>query len=117
MRRIAILFICALALVAAGCGGGGGPKDVPENAVAVVGDVTVTKAQFDQLIDQAKSETDDAAAAELYNQAEQILLNQDVGVIPMNWYRGDYVYNPDKVQNFEQSPVGIIAYEKVTVTS
>jgi hypothetical protein len=37
-------------------------------------------------------------------------------VIPLNWYRGDYVYNPDKVTNFPQSPVGIVAYERVTVT-
>ena len=73
--------------------------------------------EFDQLIDDAKSETDDEAAAEMYNQAEQILLNEDVGVIPINWYRGDYVYNPEKVTSFPQSPVGIIAYEKVTVTS
>ena len=73
--------------------------------------------EFDELVDQAKSETDTEAAAELYQQAEQILLNEDVGVIPMNWYRGDYVYNPDKVENFEQNPVGIIAWERVTVTS
>ena len=72
--------------------------------------------EFDQLVDQAKSETDTAKAAELYNQAEQILLNEEVGVIPINWYRGDYVYNPDKVTNFPQSPVGIVSYEKVTVT-
>jgi len=72
--------------------------------------------EFDQLVDQAKSETDNEKAAELYNQAEQILLNEEVGVIPINWYRGDYVYNPDKVTNFPQSPVGIVSYEKVTVT-
>ena len=73
--------------------------------------------EFDQLVDEAKSETDTEKAAELYNQAEQILLNDDVEVLPINWYRGDYVYNPDKVTNFPQSPVGIIAFEKVTVTS
>ena len=72
--------------------------------------------EFDELVAQAKSETDTEKAAELYQQAEQILLNEEVGVIPLNWYRGDYVYNPDKVSNFAQSPVGIIAFEKVTVT-
>ena len=27
----------------------------------------------------------------------RILLNDDVGVIPINWYRGDYVYNEDEI--------------------
>ncbi len=73
--------------------------------------------EFDQLIDQAKAETDEDAAADLYHQAEQILLNDDVGVIPVNWYRGDYVYNEDKVTNFPQTPLGIVLYEQVTVSS
>jgi parvulin-like peptidyl-prolyl isomerase len=40
-------------LLLAGCGGGG-TKDVPENAVAVVGKVEISKADFNQLMDQAK---------------------------------------------------------------
>ena len=56
MRKTLLLiaFVAALALLASGCGGGGGKKEVPANAVAVVGDVTVEKAQFDALMDQAK---------------------------------------------------------------
>ncbi|MBA2624163.1 MAG: hypothetical protein H0U89_00910, partial [Acidimicrobiia bacterium] len=73
--------------------------------------------EFDDLVDQAKSETDAEAAGELYRQAEQILLNEDVGVIPVNWYNGDYVYNGDKITNFPQNPVGIIAWDQVTVSS
>jgi parvulin-like peptidyl-prolyl isomerase len=54
MRKLlVILSIAALAAALAGCGGGG-TKDVPENGVAVVGSVTITKAQYDQLMDQAK---------------------------------------------------------------
>jgi foldase protein PrsA len=52
------LLACALtALAVAGCGGGSsasGPRDVPADAIAVVGDVTITKAQFQSLIDRAK---------------------------------------------------------------
>jgi ABC-type oligopeptide transport system substrate-binding subunit len=73
--------------------------------------------EFDQLVDQAKAETDEAAAADLYHQAEQVLLNDDIGVIPVNWYRGDYVFNEDKVTNFPQTPLGIVLFEQVTVSS
>jgi parvulin-like peptidyl-prolyl isomerase len=48
------LLVVALALVAAGCGGGGGTKAVPANAVAVVGSATITKTQFNFLLDGAK---------------------------------------------------------------
>jgi foldase protein PrsA len=51
--RIPVLFIALLVLGLAACGGGG-TKDVPDNAVAVVGDVEIAKPQFDQLMDQAK---------------------------------------------------------------
>jgi parvulin-like peptidyl-prolyl isomerase len=47
-----LLFAAAL-LVISGCGGGGG-KSVPANAVAVVGEDTITKTQFNDLLDGAK---------------------------------------------------------------
>ena len=53
--RLAILpALIAVVLLAAGCGGGGKPS-VPSDAVAVVGGDTVTKAQFNQLMDGTKS--------------------------------------------------------------
>jgi foldase protein PrsA len=52
-NRTLILVLAALVvLLAAGCGGGG--TSVPSDGVAVVGDETITKAQFDQLLGQAK---------------------------------------------------------------
>ena len=42
-----------LLLVGVACGGGGS-DDVPSNAIAVVGDETVTKADFDRLLNQAE---------------------------------------------------------------
>jgi parvulin-like peptidyl-prolyl isomerase len=53
-NRTLILVLAALvALLAAGCGGGGN-ESVPSDAVAQVGDETITKAEFDQLLSQAK---------------------------------------------------------------
>jgi oligopeptide transport system substrate-binding protein len=72
--------------------------------------------EFDRLVAAAKANPDEDAAADQYHQAERILLNDDIGVIPINFYKGDYVYNPDRVQNFRQTPGGIVLYDQVTVT-
>jgi foldase protein PrsA len=54
MRRIiGVLSGVVLVLAVAACGGGG-PRSVPSDAVAVVGDQNITKAQWDQLIQQTK---------------------------------------------------------------
>jgi len=55
MRALRIVLPLALltALLAAGCGGGGSGK-VPADAVAVVGDHTITKADYDAVISRAK---------------------------------------------------------------
>jgi len=57
IRRNSSLLLLALiaALALAACGGGGtSSADVPNGAVAVVGDKTVTKEEFDKLIEQQK---------------------------------------------------------------
>lgn len=43
------------ALLAAGCGGGSEDQTVPADAIAVVGDQEIAKAQFDQLMEQART--------------------------------------------------------------
>src|SRR2546423_11126972 len=54
MRRIiGVLSGVAILLAVAACGGGGA-RSVPSDAVAVVGDKTITKAQWDALIHQTK---------------------------------------------------------------
>jgi oligopeptide transport system substrate-binding protein len=71
---------------------------------------------FDALVDEAKANPDPAAAGELFNEAEDILLNQDIAVVPINFYRGDYVYNPERITGgFTQSSLGLIPWETVTV--
>ena len=52
--RIALPFVLLLALAAAGCGGGGSSTKVPADAVAVVGDTPITKAQYDAFVARAK---------------------------------------------------------------
>ena len=48
-----LLLLAAVAVLVAGCGGGG-PKSVPQNAVAVVGSDTITKQQYNDLLDAAR---------------------------------------------------------------
>jgi len=73
--------------------------------------------EFDELVNQAKQETDIEAQAELFRQAEDILLNEDIAVIPINWYLGDYVYNPEKIANFPQTTLGLILWEQVELVA
>src|SRR5438874_539128 len=58
-RRLSLFLvvpIALLALVAAGCGGSSSSSSgsVPSDAVATVGDQTITKADFDHLLSQAQ---------------------------------------------------------------
>lgn len=70
---------------------------------------------FNSLVDDAKETTDKEQQGELFRQAEGIMLNEDVAVVPINWYRGDYVYNPEKVKNFPQNNLGLVAWDEITV--
>jgi parvulin-like peptidyl-prolyl isomerase len=55
LRLLPAALLLVLVLVAAGCGGGGSSsKSVPSSAVAVVGDETITKADFNDLLEGAK---------------------------------------------------------------
>ncbi|MFL6206149.1 MAG: ABC transporter substrate-binding protein [Acidimicrobiales bacterium] len=68
--------------------------------------------EFDAKVDEAKKTVDTDAQAKLFQDAEKILLNDDTGVVPMNWYKGDYVYSDDIVA-FPQSNFGLITWEQV----
>jgi ABC-type oligopeptide transport system substrate-binding subunit len=71
--------------------------------------------EFDELVNEAKATVDKDEQGNLFNQAEEVLLNEDIGVIPINWYRGDYVYNDEKIANFPQTPLGLILWEQVSL--
>jgi len=70
--------------------------------------------KFDDLLAKAQAEVDDTKRGELYNQAEEYLLNDRMAVVPFNWYTGDQVYG-DKVVNYDQPPLGIILWERVGI--
>jgi parvulin-like peptidyl-prolyl isomerase len=53
LRLSPVALLLVVALLAAGCGGGG-KKSVPSNSVARVGDDTITKSQFNSLLEGAK---------------------------------------------------------------
>jgi oligopeptide transport system substrate-binding protein len=72
--------------------------------------------QFDSLISQAKATTDATKAAQLYHDAEDILLNKDIGVVPYLYYSLDYVYG-DNVAAFPITPLGIIQWHRVALKS
>jgi len=72
--------------------------------------------EFDELVAEAKANTDADAAAELFQQAEQVLLNDDTGVVPINWYNGQQVYNGEKVANLFEEPTGHVVWETVSLT-
>jgi parvulin-like peptidyl-prolyl isomerase len=57
LRISALVIALAVALVAAGCGGSTDEEtqEVPEDAVAVVGDKEISKAEFDRVLAQAKT--------------------------------------------------------------
>src|SRR5437879_4382534 len=54
LRFLPLPALIVILLLAAGCGGGG-TKSVPSNSVAVVGGDTITKTQFNELMDGTKS--------------------------------------------------------------
>lgn len=71
--------------------------------------------EFDSMVSEAKATTDEDEAAQLFQDAERILLNEDPGVIPINWYTGTYVYNDDVVSDFTQTNQGLVLWEQITL--
>lgn len=72
--------------------------------------------EFDALIDQAKSTTDQDEAEQAYHDAEDILLNDDLGVLPYLYYSHDYVYS-DELARFPVNTLGLILWEQVAFKS
>ena len=70
--------------------------------------------EFEDLIAKAQAETDDAARAELYNQAEAILLNEQTHAVALNFYAGNQVFR-DRVHNYDYGPLGFVIWERMAV--
>lgn len=71
-------------------------------------------ADFEKLITEAQAETDDTKRGELYNQAEELLLNTDTAAVPMVFYTGSQVFR-DGTENADQPPLGIMLWERMSV--
>ena len=59
---------------------------------------------------------DDDERASLFQEAENLLLNEVTGVVPINWYRGDYAYDQERITNFPQTNFGLILWEQVDIS-
>jgi len=56
--------------------------------------------EFEDLVDQAAVETDNAKRVDLYAQAEDILVNKDAVIIPIYWYARNTCTKPYVVRTF-----------------
>jgi oligopeptide transport system substrate-binding protein len=68
--------------------------------------------QFEDLINQARKTTDVTKRNQIYNQAEQLVLNTDTVVVPLNWYSGTIAWS-NQVHNVIQSPLLFVAYDEM----
>ena len=71
-------------------------------------------ADFEKAIKEAQAETDDTKRGELYNAAEETLLNEQTATVPLVYYTGGQVFRDD-VLNYDQPPLGIMVWERVSV--
>jgi oligopeptide transport system substrate-binding protein len=53
-----------------------------------------SNAEYDELVVAARTESDQAKRLELYQQAEEILVDQEAGIIPIYWYVTSQVIKP-----------------------
>ena len=68
-------------------------------------------AEFNSILEQAASEQDEAKSLELYQQAEQVLVN-DAGCIPL-WSGESYILIKPYVHGYEPKPLGIVRLNTV----
>jgi ABC-type oligopeptide transport system substrate-binding subunit len=70
--------------------------------------------EFESMIAKAQAETDDTKRGELYNEAEDLLLNKETEAVPLVFYVGGQVFR-DRVVNFDQPPLGLMLWERLAV--
>jgi ABC-type transport system substrate-binding protein len=71
--------------------------------------------EFDKAIADARATTDAAERQNKYRQAEKMLMDNAIS-IPLNWYRGNVVYD-NRVQGLRISPLSFFSYEEASLTS
>ncbi len=68
--------------------------------------------RFDAAIEEARKQRDASAAIPIYQRAEEMVLNHDTVVVPLNWYTGQVVYAPE-LRNVVQGAMGFLAYDEM----
>jgi ABC-type transport system substrate-binding protein len=68
---------------------------------------------FDDLVDRARRTVDPAAQASLFQRAEEVLLNDEIMAVPINWWLGEYVYNDERIERFPLTNMGLVVWEQV----
>ncbi|HEV3401975.1 MAG TPA: ABC transporter substrate-binding protein [Acidimicrobiales bacterium] len=68
--------------------------------------------KFDAAIDEARRQREAASAIPIYQGAEKMVLDQDVVVVPLNWYTGQVVY-ASELRNVVQGALGFFAYDEM----
>lgn len=68
--------------------------------------------RFDAAIDEGRRQLDQGRAASIYQGAEELVLNQDMVVVPLNWFSGQVVYAPELL-NVIQGALGFFAYDEM----
>jgi oligopeptide transport system substrate-binding protein len=67
--------------------------------------------EFSDLVADARATLDEDERNAKLVQSEQIVLNQDTVAVPINWYKGTFVYKD--LENFWQEPLGWVRWEQV----
>jgi oligopeptide transport system substrate-binding protein len=60
-------------------------------------------ARYDELIHQANQQTDLAQRAELFQQAEALLVNEEAPIVPLYFFAGFNYFDPAKIQGIYQN--------------
>jgi oligopeptide transport system substrate-binding protein len=62
--------------------------------------------QYDQLINDAKAETDTAKRMDMLLEAEKLLVEEDAALAPWRFYGSAFLVNPDTISRFVDQPYG-----------
>jgi oligopeptide transport system substrate-binding protein len=68
--------------------------------------------RFDRAVDDARRQLDAEKAFPTYHTAEDMVLNQDTTVVPLNWYTGQVVYT-NQLHGVIQGALGFFAYDEM----
>jgi ABC-type oligopeptide transport system substrate-binding subunit len=72
---------------------------------------------FDDLVAEGMATVDPDQRADLFRQAESLLLNTDTMAVPINWAVGDQAWDESKVEGYMQDVLGFVHFEQVVVLS